>query len=106
MLPELRVLPQKAPGPGKTGPAEDGAAETRSIGLAVVGYSVLGLVVGQFFRSAVAAVIVGGLMGYFLDRWLHTKMVFTLLLGGIGFFAGIRDILRRFPGSKDGSGRG
>jgi F0F1-type ATP synthase assembly protein I len=54
----------------------------------------------------VAAVIVGGLMGYFLDRWLHTKMVFTLLLGGIGFFAGIRDILRRFPGSKDGSGRG
>ena len=54
----------------------------------------------------VAAVIVGGLMGYFLDRWLHTKMVFTLLLGGFGFFASIRDILRRFPGSKDGSGRG
>jgi F0F1-type ATP synthase assembly protein I len=54
----------------------------------------------------VGAVIVGGLMGYFLDRWLHTKMVFTFLLGGIGFFAGIRDILRRFPGSKDGSNRG
>jgi F0F1-type ATP synthase assembly protein I len=54
----------------------------------------------------VGAVVVGGLMGYFLDRWLHTKMVFTFLLGGIGFFAGIRDILRRFPGSKDGSNRG
>jgi F0F1-type ATP synthase assembly protein I len=54
----------------------------------------------------VAAVIVGGLVGYFLDRWLHTKMVFTLLLGGVGFFAGIRDILRRFPGSKNGSKRG
>ena len=54
----------------------------------------------------VAAVVVGGLMGYFLDRWLHTKMVFTFLLGGVGFFAGIRDILRRFPGSKDGSNRG
>jgi F0F1-type ATP synthase assembly protein I len=54
----------------------------------------------------VGAVIVGGLMGYFLDRWLHTRMVFTFLLGGIGFFAGIRDILRRFPGSKDGSNRG
>ena len=53
----------------------------------------------------VAAVIVGGLMGYLLDHWLHTRMVFTLLLGGIGFFAGIRDILRRFPGSKDGSNR-
>jgi F0F1-type ATP synthase assembly protein I len=51
----------------------------------------------------VAAVLVGGLMGYFLDRWLHTRTVFTLLLGGIGFFAGIREILRRLPGSKDGS---
>ena len=53
----------------------------------------------------VAAVVLGGGMGYFLDRWLHTKMIFTLVLGGIGFFAGIRDILRRFPGSKDGSSR-
>lgn len=53
----------------------------------------------------VAAVILGGLMGYFLDRWLHTRLVFTLLLGGLGFFAGIRDILRRFPGSSDGSKR-
>jgi F0F1-type ATP synthase assembly protein I len=53
----------------------------------------------------VAAVVLGGGMGYFLDKWLHTKMIFTLLLGGIGFFAGIRDILRRFPGSKDGSNR-
>ena len=53
----------------------------------------------------VGAVILGGLIGYFLDHWLHTKMIFTVLLGGIGFFAGIRDILRRFPGSKDGSKR-
>jgi F0F1-type ATP synthase assembly protein I len=53
----------------------------------------------------VGAVILGGLIGYFLDRWLHTKMVFTVVLGGIGFFAGIRDILRRFPGSKDDSNR-
>jgi F0F1-type ATP synthase assembly protein I len=53
----------------------------------------------------VGAVILGGLVGYFLDHWLHTRMVFTVVLGGIGFFAGIRDILRRFPGSKDGSNR-
>ncbi len=53
----------------------------------------------------VAAVIVGGLLGYLFDHWLHTRMVFTLLLAGIGFFAGIRDILRRFPGSKHGSNR-
>ncbi len=53
----------------------------------------------------VAAVILGGLLGYFLDRWLHSKLVFTLLLGGLGFYAGIRDILRRLPGSADGSKR-
>jgi len=51
----------------------------------------------------VAAVVVGGLLGYLLDRWLHTRPVFTLLLGGLGFYAGIRDILRRLPGSADGS---
>jgi ATP synthase protein I len=43
----------------------------------------------------VSAVVVGGLLGYFLDRWLHTKPVFLLILGGIGFFAGVRDVLRR-----------
>lgn len=51
----------------------------------------------------VAAVVVGGLLGYLLDRWLHTRLIFTLLLGGLGFYAGIRDILRRLPGSPDGT---
>jgi ATP synthase protein I len=54
----------------------------------------------------VAAVIVGGLVGYLLDRWLHTRLVFTLLLGGLGFYAGVRDILKRLPGSADGSKKG
>ena len=43
----------------------------------------------------VGAVLVGGAIGFFLDRWLHTRPVFLLLFGGIGFFAGVRDILRR-----------
>ena len=43
----------------------------------------------------VSAVVVGGFLGHLLDRWLHTKPVFLLILGGIGFFAGVRDILRR-----------
>jgi ATP synthase protein I len=43
----------------------------------------------------VSAGVVGGLLGFFLDRWLHTKPVFLLILGGIGFFAGVRDVLRR-----------
>ena len=50
--------------------------------------------------TLVGAVIVGGLLGYYLDRWLHTKMLFTLVLGGAGFYAGLREILRRLDGSK------
>jgi ATP synthase protein I len=51
----------------------------------------------------VAAVLVGGLIGYFLDRWLHTRPLFLLVLGGLGFFAGVRDVLRRLQGTNDGS---
>ena len=54
----------------------------------------------------VAAVVVGGLIGYFLDRWLHTKPWLLLLFGGIGFYAGVRDVLRRLSGSGDGTKRG
>jgi ATP synthase protein I len=53
----------------------------------------------------VSAVVLGGLIGFFLDRWLHTKPVFLLILGGIGFFAGVRDVLRRLGGSGDGTKR-
>ena len=49
----------------------------------------------------VGAVALGGLLGYFLDRWLHTKFIFLFLLGGLGFFAGLRDILRRLPADGD-----
>jgi ATP synthase protein I len=43
----------------------------------------------------VSAVVVGGLVGFFLDRWLHTKPYLMLLLGFLGFFGGLRDVLRR-----------
>ena len=43
----------------------------------------------------VSAVAVGGVIGFFLDRWLHTKPYIMLLLGFLGFFAGLRDVLRR-----------
>jgi len=52
----------------------------------------------------VAAVIVGGLIGYFLDRWLHTAPVSMLVLGGLGFFAGLRDVLSRTKKGSDGTG--
>lgn len=51
----------------------------------------------------VSAIVVGGVMGYFLDRWLHTKPVLMLLLGALGFYAGVRDVLRRLPGNGDGN---
>jgi F0F1-type ATP synthase assembly protein I len=43
----------------------------------------------------VSAIVVGGLIGYFLDRWLHTKPVLMIILGGVGFYVGVRDVLRR-----------
>jgi len=43
----------------------------------------------------VSAILVGGAIGFFLDRWLHTKPVLMMILGGIGFVAGVRDVLRR-----------
>lgn len=43
----------------------------------------------------VSAIVLGGLFGYLLDRWLHTRPVFLLILGGLGFYVGVRDVLRR-----------
>ena len=36
--------------------------------------------------------VVGGFLGYLLDRWLHTKPWLMLLLGALGFAAGLRDV--------------
>ena len=43
----------------------------------------------------VLAIVIGGFLGYLLDRWLHSKPAFMLILGGLGFYAGVRDVLRR-----------
>ena len=43
----------------------------------------------------VSAVAVGGVIGFSLDRWLHTKPYLMLVLGFPGFFGGSRDVLRR-----------
>lgn len=39
--------------------------------------------------------LVGGLIGYFLDHWLHTKPYLMIIVGALGFFAAVRDMLRR-----------
>lgn len=43
----------------------------------------------------VAGVLVGGGLGYLLDRWLHTKPYLMMLLGAVGFVVSVRDLLRR-----------
>jgi hypothetical protein len=46
-----------------------------NIELAVIGYSILGLVVGQFLRSAVAAVIVGFAWLLVIEQFILTRIV-------------------------------
>jgi F0F1-type ATP synthase assembly protein I len=55
--------------------------------------------------TLVGALGVAVAAGYFLDRWLHTKPIFTLIFGVLGFFAGVREVARRLPGSGDGESR-
>ena len=43
----------------------------------------------------VGTLVVGGLIGFYLDRWLHTKPFLMLIFGALGFFGGVRDVLRR-----------
>jgi len=38
--------------------------------------------------------LVGGGIGYLLDHWLHTKPLFMLVLGLLGFGLGIREVVR------------
>jgi ATP synthase protein I len=53
--------------------------------------------------TLVGPIAVGAAMGYFLDRWLHTRPWLTLVLGALGFFAGVREVLRRLPAGDNGS---
>ncbi len=41
-----------------------------------------------------AAPLVGYGLGYLLDRWLHTGWVLRLVFLGLGFVAGVREMLR------------
>jgi F0F1-type ATP synthase assembly protein I len=41
----------------------------------------------------IGAIMGGGFAGYLLDRWLHTAPWLTLVLGLVGFIAGLRGVL-------------
>jgi F0F1-type ATP synthase assembly protein I len=48
----------------------------------------------------VGSVVIAAGLGYLLDRWLHTSPVFTLVLGVLGFAAGIMQVLKRLTGKR------
>jgi ATP synthase protein I len=43
----------------------------------------------------IGGVIIGGGLGYLLDRWLNSSPIATLLGGLLGFAGGIWEILKR-----------
>ncbi len=47
--------------------------------------------------TVVGAVVFGGALGYFLDKWLHTAPWLMIVIGGLGFAAGVREVIRRLP---------
>ena len=49
--------------------------------------------------TLVGAILLAGGAGFLLDRWLHTKPIFMLVLGVLGFIAGVREVIRRLPGN-------
>jgi ATP synthase protein I len=45
--------------------------------------------------TLVGAVVVGGAIGFFLDKWLHTAPWMLILFGGLGFAGGVSEVIRR-----------
>lgn len=46
--------------------------------------------------TLVGPILVAGTIGYFLDRWLGTTPWLILILTGLGFYAGVREVYRRY----------
>jgi ATP synthase protein I len=42
----------------------------------------------------IGGTLIGGGLGWLLDRWLHTGPVFMLILGFLGFAGGVWDVVR------------
>ena len=50
----------------------------------------------------IGAVVIGGGVGYLLDERFHTGPLLALILGFLGFGAGIWEIVRRLSHSEKG----
>ena len=64
---------------------------------------------GYAFRMAldmVAAVVVGGVIGWYLDRWLDTKPVLLLIMIALGLAAGFSNVWRTYKLMQADAGLG
>jgi F0F1-type ATP synthase assembly protein I len=48
----------------------------------------------------VGPVVLGGAIGFFLDRWLHTKPLLLIVLGILGVIVGVMDAVK-IAGAQD-----
>ena len=64
-------------------PRSRGSADTKPLGVAM-----------RVSVELVAGLVVGGAIGYFLDRWLGTLPWLTIVFFFIGAAAGIRNVMR------------
>lgn len=53
----------------------------------------------------VGSVVIGGGLGYLLDRWLHTAPIFLLIFGALGFAGGIYEVIHRLTGKRAADGQ-
>jgi ATP synthase protein I len=76
-------------------PRKNSGAATRQLALAM-----------ELPFLLVGGALVGGFLGYLLDRWLHTKPILMLLVGAAGFGAGLWDMLKRLQKyDRDSAGK-
>jgi len=52
-------------------------------------------IVSTFMYEIIATVGISFMVGYFLDKWLHTVFVFKLVFIIIGVLAGVRNLIKR-----------
>lgn len=75
--------------PAKGSPEKDRGGTAKQIALAF-----------ELPLMLVLPVVLGGAMGYFLDRWLHSKPLLLIVLGILGVIVGVRDAVK-IAGAQD-----